>query len=329
MNVTVCGLSAFHFYRMPPGLRQKSLDKLIGGCTVALDNRVGARELFQSPIYCLCERDGAVPDGAVPLFAPGGLPVGSAVEVAQGLSVTAPAATLLTMAGQVDINRLMMAMCEMCGRFSAYRPSYSMRVLHGKDAWEGGASRDEYLAREPLVRGADLRAFALDAPRSAAASTFARAAEQVVDGVSSPLEARVSLLLRAARSLGGQGLRSLEAKELGRDDAGSIRALVLEGQDGVPAVAIDCVRSRPYADERGCADASARVVDAAQTTGLEVVHVGAGNLQNAFELSVWTRYVMYRAGYDPRPKTERYRLREEELRRDVTHPWWAAFGPPR
>lgn len=329
MDVTVCGLSAFHFYRMPPGLRQKSLNKLAEGGMAALDSRVGARELFQNPIYCLCERGGAVPAGTVPLFAPGGLVEGSTVEVAQGLSVTTPEATLLTMAGQVGFNVLMMAMCEMCGRFSAYRPSCSMRVLHGEDAWEGGAICDDCLVREPLVTAAGLRSYAAGVPGSAAAGAFARAADQVVDGVTSPFEARVSLLLRAARSLGGQGLRSLEVRELGRDDAGPIRTLVLEGRDGAPAVAIDCVRSRPYADERGCADASARVVDAARTAGLEVVHVGAGNLQNAFELSVWTRYVMYRAGYNPRPKTERYQLREEELRRDVTHPWWAAFGPPR
>lgn len=241
-------------------------------------------------------------------------------EVLPGLAATNPAATLLTMADQVEINRLMMAMAEMTGRFSLYRPSYSMRVLYGERAREAPWAEDagaSYGTRPPLVSCAELRALGGMSRGAAGRRRFSRALDQVVENTGHPLEASVALLLCAARSDGGQGLRALKMASLKNGEASPVEALVLEGRAGKPPVAICCAVQEQELMGSSFECFRRQAADA----GCQAVRVGAKNLSSGFEFDVWVQYLLKRAGYGYRQKTAHHREREEALRRAVSSSW--------
>lgn len=242
-------------------------------------------------------------------------------EVLPGLAVTNPAATLLTMAEQVEGNRLMMAMAEMTGRFGLYKPSFSMKMLyeeHVKEApWAGRRMDTRYETRTPLVSCAELGALG-DASRGAAGRRrFGRALDQVTEDTRCPSEAAVALLLRAARSDGGQGLRALKMAPLNSGAETSVEALVLEGRSGRPPVAICCTAQDQELMGMSLECFSRQAADA----GCQVVRMGAKSLSSGFEFDIWVQYLLKRAGYRHRQKTAHYREREEALRRAVSAPW--------
>ena len=148
------------------------------------------------------------------------LPFGSIRETDHNFSVTSPALTLLTMAPSLSRTQLLMAMYELCGEFSVFRPSdRAERIL--QEAYQQGmiplgagwarvkdtrGRKTSLWRRDPLVEKHELEQFAQNINGFDGAKKFRWALERMTGICASPFEVQASMLLGLGRRVGGEGL---------------------------------------------------------------------------------------------------------------------------
>ena len=123
MDLTLCGQSAFNYYRIPPqvlGLYPAiSLGNMDRRCC-GLGSHAVVKDLLHAPLHRLVFT--RAQSGSRSLFKSHLLtqepPPGSFRQTEHGFDVTSPEFTLLSLATQVSRNQLLMACYEMCGSLS-------------------------------------------------------------------------------------------------------------------------------------------------------------------------------------------------------------------
>lgn len=182
MDLTLCGQSAFNYYRIPPqvlGLYPAiSLGNMDRRCC-GLGSHAVVKDLLHAPLHRLVFT--RAQSGSRSLFKSHLLtqepPPGSFRQTEHGFDVTSPEFTLLNLATQVSRNQLLMACYETCGSFAVFKPcertqqqldeAISLKFIPPNCGWErvnDTKGNDTNLwKRTPLLTATDIAAFAKQA----------------------------------------------------------------------------------------------------------------------------------------------------------------------
>lgn len=346
MTDVLYGISAFRFHRTPPQIRalfppvpQVETDKR----REAFKAHPLIREITGLPVHLMVESRAAM-TGAECLtshLATGPLPFGSVVETDLGLSVASPLMTLYQLAQTVSEVHLVMAMYEMCGTFSVFKPTnaieemaaLSSMPLEGAGSWQRvcgqNGRRSDLWRRPPLIELDELSRFANEVKGKRKGAMFAKAASLVTGVVASPFEAQLSILLSFSRRKGGEGLSRLENnKRVALSRKATLLSgkcccyadLLFEGYDCERPVVIECQGAVAHASEKMLMADSDRTT-ALQEMGYDVILLTYGQIANARNFDVVRRLLFKKLGIRYREKTPDAVYREHELRRNLFIDW--------
>ena len=269
-------------------------------------------------------------------------PFGFSNKTAHGFEVTAPLCTLLTMAPYVSEFRLVMAMFEMCGTFSVFKPTPQMEValeehereirLSGCETWrrmvDAGGRKTSLWERPPLIELHELGRAVRTFGGMRGAKAFAAAAKAVTGSTASPFEVQASMLLGMSRRRGGRGFSIENNVELELDkgskliSGGSRRYgdIVITSKDGGRQVVVECQGDAFHGS------ASASILDSDRVTGLqsmgyEVILVTHSQIRDPEKFEVLVRLIERKLGMAHRPMTERGAARERLMRDEIFCDW--------
>ena len=214
MDLTLAGISAFRFYRVPPQVLA-----LLPPVAQARD--YGRRGLYGhplvgealggTPLTCLAtaRRQSTGARWINWTLVQGELPFGHVLDTDFSIGVTSPALTLITLGRKLSVTRLAMAAYELTGYFSVFCPSDEMEEALASNAgmlrdsgvrsWhrvprEDGR-RGDLWQRAPLADLDELASFARVNAKLRGAGKLAEALSLVNGVVASPFEARLSFLM--------------------------------------------------------------------------------------------------------------------------------------
>lgn len=152
------------------------------------------------------------------------LPTEAFADSVLGVQACSPLFTLMTLARELDTIELAMAMYELYGNFSVFKPSpvieellkspEAIRLSASSCAWKRVSSAiptssgevSSLWMRPPLISIEDLRSYPDACPQMRGKSNFRKAAQLVTGITSSPFEVQLSMLLGLPEELGGKGM---------------------------------------------------------------------------------------------------------------------------
>lgn len=224
MHEFICGVSAFRLLRTPPQILAlypplPDISTRVGKLAIARNpEALGGLGI---PIHVLVtQRKYLRYSSSVKMHLwSQELPLGSFFENDLEITLSSPLFTLLTMAPHVSVTHLAMAMYELCGSFSVYRPAPETQAhldairntrlsrnmwQQVRDAHGNGTS---LWKRPPLITVHELQHYAEHINGLRGSKQFRQAAQMVTGQTASPLEAQTSMLLGASRRLAAQDLR--------------------------------------------------------------------------------------------------------------------------
>ena len=358
MHEWFCGSTAFYCLRTPPQV--KSLYPLFpdigfpaGKRQIKLDynNSAGwANVLGPLPLHAIV-RDPQLrrPSLVVkPRVWTGDLPAGAFHDDEDlGITYASPAFTVFTMASQLSITQMIMAMYELTGSWSIYRPNREIQIQidhieNTRLAWVGGWQQvrttrglaTSLWKRGPLITTHELLAFARGISGMRNAQKYLRAAARVQGNTASPLEARLSMLLSLPPREGGEGFPPFFANYR---IAYSHTAATLAGKhtcyadiffpatETHPAIDVECHGHSVHdGNAQGGVDANRSL--ALQHMGIEVIHVTHEQLADIDRFEAFCDHLAARLRFKRRSKTEAMLNRRDTLRSELFGSWETLGG---
>ena len=347
MDITLCGGSAFRFYRVPPQilmLYPPLPDPFEDSNHLKLAKSSIVTEVLHTPIHRLIFKPKDL--GLTKLYktrlAKGDLPFGSVFDTDFGFAVTSPAATLLTMARGVSRLDLLMAACEMVGEFAVFNPceraenlldqAIDQRFIRPNEGWrrvENVDGNDTNLwRRKPLLTIDELRSFCDDAAGLHGVKDLRWAAERVTGITASPLEVQASLLLGLPRAAGGEGLPIMNNQRIQLSPAARriyphnscYADILIEGEGDAAGVIIECQGRSVHASEAAGISDSNRTT-ALMTMGYEVILATADQLKDAKSFDSVLDIIAKKANMPRRTKTARQLATQADLRQNLFIDW--------
>ena len=347
MDLTLCGVSAFRYYRVPPQilcLYPRLPDVFQDSNHLKAANSFVTQDLLRLPLHrAVFERGESWGNKLYDThLVTGELPFGSVRETEHGFSVTSPAATLLTLARDVSRLELLMAVYEMTGEFAVFNPcARAEEQLEEAErrgyirlgaGWRRVVNVDgngtNLWQRSPLLDAADLKAFCDEVPGFHGVKNLRWAAEQVTGVTASPLEVQASMLLGLPRSAGGEGVAiennrrirlSPAARRIYPHDSCSADILIA-AEGGGPGVVIECQGRSVHASEAAGISDSDRAT-ALMSMGYEVILATFGQFFDVTSFNTLLDIVAEKAGRPRRKKTARQLAAQAELRRALFIDW--------
>lgn len=259
-----------------------------------------------------------------------------------GFQVTSPLFTLLTMAPDVSMTRLAMAMYEFCGMFTVFEMTPALASVldrayreHALDAgfgWRRMVSHDGSPSglwkRPPLIEVDDLLSFASENDGARGIKTFRRAAQMVSGVTASPLEVQASMLLGVSRPLGGEGLLlennvPLTLSRSAQRISGTQRRIadiVISSEDGRRSVIVECQGTAFHGSVEAKLADSDRTT-ALQSMGYEVILTTYSQLTDPISYRAVVKLIERKLGINERAKTDRQLDRECQMRQDLFDRW--------
>ena len=272
----------------------------------------------------------------------GAYPFGSIDESLLGIKVTSPLFTLLTMARSVSIDRLTMAMYEMCGSFSVFKLSQAMKaaldqaqrqkLLDPSSGWvnvkDSQGKATNIWKRDPLISLEDLASYPDQIRGLPGSKAFARAARSVTGITASPLEVQASMLLGLNRARGGEGLSIKNNVEIrltnaARSISGTDKRyadIQIYNRDNTKVCIVECQGKAIHGSIESMVSDSDRTT-ALQVMGLPVVLATHSQLVDPQKFRHVMRLVAKYLDMDLKPKTPAQRVREDDLRREIFTDW--------
>lgn len=349
MNGILCGPSAFKFYRTPPWvLRQcepsnaaktaprslmdwrKVLEPITNGARLHLlvteKNHRTNIDSVQHHLWTGETPSNFIQDNGV--FG----------------QITSPLGTLFTLGRMLSEYQLIMAMYEMCGTFTVYKPTAELeestwrkrentselalgdwRCVYGSDG-----RPSSLWSRPPLITLPELLRFAEKMKRRRGGATFLRAAKAVTGVTASPFEAQASMLLGLPRNDGGCGLAIDNNAPLRLNRQASSVAhkrtcyadLLICSPNGKRRVDLECQGALVHTGT------GAEISDADRTTalssmGVDVILASHAQIRNMDSFNVLVKLIMRKLDEPYRPKTTRQIQKERDLRRAIFTDWLA------
>ena len=348
MYETLCDISAFQLLRTPPQVLA-AMPAVPNACDDKTRSKLKRHPLVQhvlGPVVHLMVTDRRKRSSAKCIqshLASTELPFGSVMTTDLGINVTSPLFTLLQLAQHLSEERLIMAMYELCGTFTVFKPSHEIELMladsesadrqRTTDDWERVQNCSGQLTnlwrRKPLIIVEELRQFAITTKGMRGNRRFAKAAATVTGITASPFEAQMSILLARSRRKGGEGLSAFQNNyRIPLNPIASMLAnratccadMLFDQQRGEKPLIIEC-QSRIAHDSAASAVSDSNRVIALQHMGFEVMLVSYEQISRADHFDALRRLIASRLGIAYRDKTRNLRKREHELRRNIFIDW--------
>lgn len=347
MDITLCGGSAFRFYRVPPQILA-----LYPPLPYAFEDS-NHLKLAKSPIVAdlldtlICRLIFKAEDhGLTKLYKTrlikGDLPFGSVLDTDYGFAVTSPAATLLTMARRVSRLELLMAAYEMVGEFAVFNPNtwaedyLEQAILQGFiRSWEGwrrvenvDGNGTSLWKRKPLLTIDELRSFCDDVPGFHGVKNLRWAVERVTGITASPFEVQASMLLGLPRANGGEGLDiknnqrirlSPRARRIYPHDS-CYADILIEGEGKAAGVIVECQGRSVHASEAAGISDSNRTT-ALMSMGYEVILLTIDQLKDLKSFESVLDIIAKKASIPRHEKTARQLAAQADLRQNIFNDW--------
>ena len=350
MEATLCHISAFRYYRIHP--------QVLGFLPTVTINRDDPKRTFLRSHIAISDcigdphilvRSANLHTGARHIRQhrwTKDLPPSCIRKSALGIQVTSPLFTLLQLAGTLDDIQVLMALYEMCGSFSVFKPSAHIKALIAQStpyrsliggSWkrvvDGKGTPSSLWMRPPIVDIEELNEF-LDITEGLwGHKRLARAASHLTGVVASPLEAQLSMLLGLPRCRGGEGLKRIETNKaiaLSRDARtlhASRKAVIdalITSPDGTHELALEC-QGRISHGMGGLSDGDANRATALQSMGIDVVLITSEQINQSAKYETLAKLIFSKLDMERRPKTQGQKRAELDLRRKIFSDW-SDFG---
>lgn len=352
MDLTLCGQSAFYYYRIPPqvlGLYPAiSLGNIDRRCC-GLGSHAVVKDLLHAPLHRLVFT--RAQSGSRSLFKSHLLtqepPPGSFRQTEHGFDVTSPEFTLLSLATQVSRNQLLMACYEMCSSFAVFTPcertqqqldeAISLKFIPPDCGWKrivDTKGNDTNLwKRAPLLSAADIAAFAKQAAGLRGVKQLRWAAERMAGQTASPFEVQTSMLVSLPRDEGGLGIgitnnARIPLSEAARslyDKTCCYADILIESVTDSMGVILECQGCSAHDSE------AASLSDAERTTaltsmGYDVIQITYGQIKDKRSFGNLAELIHKKAGLPYTPKIKQECDAEDALRQELLVDWDDLFA---
>lgn len=355
---TLYGLSSFKLLRTPPQVLflcppLSSFSQDVRNGRIATHPVV--REILGMPVHTLVQnrKDRRRCQSVTTHLVESKLPQEAVVKSALDINLCSPLFTLLTLARHLNVIELAMAMYELCGEFSVFKPSAKIEELlqtpeaaalsKAPGAWRRvrslakttSGSAPSLWMRPPLITLDELHRFSETCPAFRGKSNFRNAAKLVTGVTSSPFEVQLSMLLSLPSNMGGKDMPlftnntsiPLTKRARGIHSHHSICAdLLFEDDTGKTTIDVECQGAIVHDDERQVMSDSDRST-ALSAMGIEVLLITYDKITNQETFHSIAEIIAQKLGYPLAAPTEESKRREAELRRHLMIDW-ATLGDP-
>lgn len=352
MDLTLCGQSAFYYYRIPPqvlGLYPAiSLGNIDRRCC-GLGSHAVAKDLLHAPLHRLVFT--RAQSGSRSLFKSHLLtqepPPGSFRQTEHGFDVTSPEFTLLSLATQVSRNQLLMACYEMCSSFAVFTPcertqqqldeAISLKFIPPDCGWKrivDTKGNDTNLwKRAPLLSAADIAAFAKQAAGLRGVKQLRWAAERMAGQTASPFEVQTSMLVSLPRDEGGLGIgitnnARIPLSEAARslyDKTCCYADILIESVTDSMGVILEC-QGRSAHDSEAASLSDAERTTALTSMGYDVIQITYGQIKDKRSFGNLAELIHKKAGLPYTPKIKQECDAEDALRQELLVDWDDLFA---
>lgn len=347
MDLSLWGLSAFSYHRIPPqilGLYPSILPNTNDPNCRDLKKSPLIEDLLGRPLHRLvCQKHQR---GSRKLFVSHLMthepPPGAFMQTEHGFEVSSPEFTLLNLATSVKPVELLMATYELCGSFAVFRPcsraqtqldaAISQQMLDPGYGWERAVdtngSPTDLWKRDPLIDIADINAFLVKAAGMRGVKRLRWAVGNMSGVTASPFEAQTSMLLSLPRDEGGWGLDiqnniriplSDDAKKL-HDATCAYADILFETQTKSLGFIIEC-QGRSVHNSNDAALSDAERATALTSMGYDVIQVTYKQIETRSSMNGVVKLIYKKIGLPFTEKTEREVAAELELRRGILIDW--------
>lgn len=352
MDLTLCGQSAFYYYRIPPqvlGLYPAiSLGNIDRRCC-GLGSHAVVKDLLHAPLHRLVFT--RAQSGSRSLFKSHLLtqepPPGSFRQTEHGFDVTSPEFTLLSLATQVSRNQLLMACYEMCSSFAVFTPcertqqqldeAISLKFIPPDCGWKrivDTKGNDTNLwKRAPLLSAADIAAFAKQAAGLRGVKQLRWAAERMAGQTASPFEVQTSMLVSLPRDEGGLGIgitnnARIPLSEAARslyDKTCCYADILIESVTDSMGVILEC-QGRSAHDSEAASLSDAERTTALISMGYDVIQITYGQIKDKRSFGNLAELIHKKAGLPYTPKIKQECDAEDALRQELLVDWDDLFA---
>lgn len=352
MDLTLCGQSAFYYYRIPPqilGLYPAiSLGNIDRRCC-GLGSHAVVKDLLHAPLHRLVFT--RAQSGSRSLFKSHLLtqepPPGSFRQTEHGFDVTSPEFTLLSLATQVSRNQLLMACYEMCSSFAVFTPcertqqqldeAISLKFIPPDCGWKrivDTKGNDTNLwKRAPLLSAADIAAFAKQAAGLRGVKQLRWAAERMAGQTASPFEVQTSMLVSLPRGEGGLGIgitnnARIPLSEAARslyDKTCCYADILIESVTDSMGVILEC-QGRSAHDSEAASLSDAERTTALTSMGYDVIQITYGQIKDKRSFGNLAELIHKKAGLPYTPKIKQECDAEDALRQELLVDWDDLFA---
>lgn len=352
MDLTLCGQSAFYYYRIPPqvlGLYPAiSLGNIDRRCC-GLGSHAVVKDLLHAPLHRLVFT--RAQSGSRSLFKSHLLtqepPPGSFRQTQHGFDVTSPEFTLLSLATQVSRNQLLMACYEMCSSFAVFTPcertqqqldeAISLKFIPPDCGWKrivDTKGNDTNLwKRAPLLSAADIAAFAKQAAGLRGVKQLRWAAERMAGQTASPFEVQTSMLVSLPRDEGGLGIgitnnARIPLSEAARslyDKTCCYADILIESVTDSMGVILEC-QGRSAHDSEAASLSDAERTTALTSMGYDVIQITYGQIKDKRSFGNLAELIHKKAGLPYTPKIKQECDAEDALRQELLVDWDDLFA---
>lgn len=352
MDLTLCGQSAFYYYRIPPqvlGLYPAiSLGNIDRRCC-GLGSHAVVKDLLHAPLHRLVFT--RAQSGSRSLFKSHLLtqepPPGSFRQTEHGFDVTSPEFTLLSLATQVSRNQLLMACYEMCSSFAVFTPcertqqqldeAISLKFIPPDCGWKrivDTKGNDTNLwKRAPLLSAADIAAFAKQAAGLRGVKQLRWAAERMAGQTASPFEVKTSMLVSLPRDEGGLGIgitnnARIPLSEAARslyDKTCCYADILIESVTDSMGVILEC-QGRSAHDSEAASLSDAERTTALTSMGYDVIQITYGQIKDKRSFGNLAELIHKKAGLPYTPKIKQECDAEDALRQELLVDWDDLFA---
>lgn len=352
MDLTLCGQSAFYYYRIPPqvlGLYPAiSLGNIDRRCC-GLGSHAVVKDLLHAPLHRLVFT--RAQSGSRSLFKSHLLtqepPPGSFRQTEHGFDVTSPEFTLLSLATQVSRNQLLMACYEMCSSFAVFTPcertqqqldeAISLKFIPPDCGWKrivDTKGNDTNLwKRAPLLSAADIAAFAKQAAGLRGVKQLRWAAERMAGQTASPFEVQTSMLVSLPRDEGGLGIgitnnARIPLSEAARslyDKTCCYADILIESVTDSMGVILEC-QGRSAHDSEAASLSDAERTTALTSMGYDVIQITYGQIKDKRSFGNLAELIHKKAGLPYTPKIKQECDAEDALRQELLVDWDDLFA---
>lgn len=352
MDLTLCGQSAFYYYRIPPqvlGLYPAiSLGNIDRRCC-GLGSHAVVKDLLHAPLHRLVFT--RAQSGSRSLFKSHLLtqepPPGSFRQTEHGFDVTSPEFTLLSLATQVSRNQLLMACYEMCSSFAVFTPcertqqqldeAISLKFIPPDCGWKrivDTKGNDTNLwKRAPLLSAADIAAFAKQAAGLRGVKQLRWAAERMAGQTASPFEVQTSMLVSLPRDEGGLGIgitnnARIPLSEAARslyDKTCCYADILIESVTDSMGVILEC-QGRSAHDSEAASLSDAERTTALTSMGYDVIQITYGQIKDKRSFGNLAELIHKKAGLPYTPKIKQECDAEDALRQELPVDWDDLFA---